>query len=85
MIVNYYAEVIELCSKEQDWKDIVIKIAKHHPGVVFKAITGVNDDWKKKARTLYLTEGKKVEAIKYCRNETGMGLKEAKEAVEALK
>jgi ribosomal protein L7/L12 len=83
--MNYYAEAVELCSQEQDWKDIVIKIAKQHPGVVVKAITGVNNGWKIEAKRLYFVAEDKIAAIKYCRAETGMGLKEAKDAVEALK
>jgi ribosomal protein L7/L12 len=80
--MNYYAEAVEMCSEEQNWKKVVIDIAKKHPKCVVEAIAG--STWKVEARKLYLEQGEKIKAIKHCRAMTGMGLKEAKEAVEAL-
>ena len=80
--MSYYGEALELCSDEQNWKAVVIAIAKKHPKSVVEAINGV--PWTVEAKRLYLQEGEKIQAIKHCRAETGMSLKEAKEAVEAL-
>lgn len=80
--MNYYSEVIDVLSVEQDWKRMVINIAKKHPKLVCHAAT--DESWMVEARAL-MTAGEKIAAIKYCRSMTGMGLKEAKEAVEAIK
>lgn len=83
--MNYYSDAIEIIvSDRSDWKDMIIHIAKKHPKLVVEAAGKY--DWKKEAKRIYLSgdTGSKVEAIKYCRSMTGMGLKEAKEAVEAL-
>lgn len=40
-------------------------------------------NWQLEARSL-VQQGKKIDAIKLCRERTGLGLKEAKDAVEAL-
>jgi ribosomal protein L7/L12 len=41
------------------------------------------EDWRKEIRAL-LGEGQKIEAIKLYRQRTGVGLRQAKEAVEAI-
>lgn len=82
--MNYYAEVVELCSKEQDWKAIAINVAKKHPKIFLDAAAANFVSWETEARELYLGQGELVKAIKYCRSMTGMSLKDAKEAVEAL-
>ena len=79
--MNYYAQAIEICTKNQDWKAIVIEIAKKHPKAVIDAVS--NQGWQAECKLLMETESK-IHAIKACRNATGMGLKEAKEAVEGL-
>ncbi len=83
--MNYYAEAIEICSKEQDWKKIVIEIARKHPKAVVRAAAAPDESWEPQARCLYLIDNNKIAAIKHCRAMTGMALIEAKEAVEALK
>lgn len=80
--MNYYRKVIEQLQIDgYDWRGIVYKIAAKNPKVVVEAM-GVNA-WKQEARKIRDNEGK-LPAIKYCRAETGMRLKEAKEAVENL-
>jgi ribosomal protein L7/L12 len=82
--MNYYAKALEICSEEQNWKKIVIEAAKINPSVIVKAFdaTGLIP-WEIEAKRLCLEENK-IEAIKYCRGVTGMGLKDSKEAVEKL-
>ena len=46
-------------------------------------LAGHGDDLERRVRSL-LSEGRKIEAIKVYREATGAGLKEAKDAVEAL-
>jgi ribosomal protein L7/L12 len=83
--MNYYAQAISLLTNpppDYDWKALVANIAMRHPKYVIDAAKVV--DWKIEARRLWVEQGEKVKAIKHCRAYTGMGLKEAKEAVEAL-
>jgi len=79
--MNYYAQAIEILSTDQNWKQVVIEIAKKHPKIVVDSAT--SNSWKVEGKKIR-DELSKIEAIKYCRNATGFGLKEAKEAVEAL-
>ncbi len=82
--MNYYAKAIEICSEEQNWKAIVIEAAKINPSVIVKAFDATGQvPWEKEAKRLCLEENK-IAAIKYCRAKTGMGLNEAKKAVEKL-
>jgi ribosomal protein L7/L12 len=83
---KYYKLAVDIISSTQDWRAICVSIAKSNPAVFVKAVNPANSlsAWKMDARRLYYVEGKKIEAIKYCRSATGLGLKEAKEAVEAL-
>ena len=82
--MNYYAEAIEaLTDPDIDFRRIVIDVAKHHPKIFLEA-TGRKFDhgWRREVDTLLRAE-KKINAIKLWRSETGLGLKEAKDAVEA--
>jgi len=81
--MNHYAKVIELIAVEQNWKDIVIQIAKKHPKIVADAVYSVSTDWKTQAAA-FMADGEKVKAIKLCRSMTGMALLEARDAVESL-
>ena len=84
--MNYYAQAIDVLENLEDGKrmrTIVVAFAKRHPKAFLNAAGGNTSDWKVEARSLYIA-GQKVPAIKYCREMTGFGLKEAKEAVEAL-
>ncbi len=77
----YYEQAIDILTQEQDWKSICIAVAKKDPQLFCEAYG--KQPWQVTAKAINETEGK-VPAIKYVRNQTGMGLKEAKEAVEAL-
>ena len=84
--MNYYAQAIDVLESLEDGKStraIVVEFAKRHPKAFIDAAKSVITDWKVEARILY-EAGHKVHAIKYCRELTGMGLHEAKDAVEAL-
>ncbi len=79
--MNYYAEAIKILAKDNaDWEKLVFEIAQRHPKAVVEAAYN-GPAWHVRAREL-LGQGRKIGAIKYCRAETGIGLKEAKEAVE---
>jgi len=82
---NKYAEVIDVISDQSnDWRAIVIEAAKIAPSVISRAASNAkHGPWQKQAKAL-LAAGEKLEAIKLCRNMTGMTLKDAKEACEAL-
>jgi len=80
--MNYYARAIDIVTDpETNFRDLVIEIAKRHPKIV--ATLGQVKSWEKQCLPLIHAE-QKIEAIKLCRNLTGMPLKEAKDAVEAL-
>lgn len=83
---NYYAQAIQvLATQSTDFKALVFEIAKANPMAVAKAAQRleVGFGWQKECASL-MASGLKVPAIKRCRELTGMGLAEAKEAVEAL-
>jgi len=84
--MNYYAQAIDQLEKiegEVQLRAIVVEFAKKHPKAFIDAAKSVTTDWKVEARRLY-ESGQIVQSIKYCRELTGMGLMEAKDAVEAL-
>ena len=84
MARNWYAEAIDVLMKRGNFNEILIEIAKVHPKAVVMANSAVNGPtWQEQCREL-LKAGRKIEAIKVCHQLTGMGLKEAKEAVENL-
>ena len=79
--MNYYAEAINIImSNRNDWQEIVVRIAQKHPKMVVEA---AKKDWKKEAEAIY-RGGDKIGAIKLWRAMTGLGIKEAKDAVESL-
>jgi ribosomal protein L7/L12 len=89
--MNHYAEVIEiLTTPDIDFRAIAIEFGKRHPKMFMDAAklaqvgqTKGRDSWEWKVIPA-LKADRKIEAIKICRNETGMSLKEAKDAVEAF-
>lgn len=83
--MNIYARAIEILTDENtNYKEIVINLAKTHPAMLVKmAFKTSNPAWSVRAKELYQA-GHKVEAIKYCRRQTGMDLRTAREAVEDL-
>lgn len=77
---NYYAEAIEVISQEQDWRAMIVEIAKTNPSVI--ANCSVVTSVTRKIQVCYDNKGK-IDAIKLHRQLTGSSLKDAKEAVEA--
>lgn len=84
----YAAAITELEKAEFSNNEVIFEIARKTPGAYVAAVKRLRDraaykDWKQKCIDL-MRAGQKIEAIKACRAATGMGLKEAKDAVEAL-
>lgn len=83
---NYYAQAIQvLADSETDFRALAYEIAKLNPKAVAKAAQRleVGFGWQKDCARL-MGDGLKVEAIKRCRELTGMSLFDAKNAVESL-
>jgi ribosomal protein L7/L12 len=80
-LAPYYESAIGILSKEQDWKAMCFAIAKKDPKLFCEALG--YDPWKLKIKDAYEIGGK-INAIKYVREKTGLGLIEAKKAVEAI-
>lgn len=82
---RFYKLALDIISHDDiDWKKLCVEVAKENPEVLVKSSHNIIDIWKKEAYRLYVKEGQKIQAIKYCREQTGMSLKDAKEAVEVL-
>lgn len=83
--MNYYSRAIEILTKHDNLaKDILIEIAKSNPSAIIKGYNSLNHpNWQDEVLPI-LRSGQKINAIKRCRELTGMGLKEAKQAVEEL-
>lgn len=80
--MNYYARAIDVVTNpETDFRALVIEIAKRHPKAVCEVAVFV--PWETECLPL-IQANQKIEAIKACRNSTGMTLIDAKNAVEAL-
>ena len=93
--MNYYAIAIGILHDVQDTMELLTEVAKRNPKAVCDAYYRLHPekataiDWRDKALEILRGRNgasvtKKIEAIKVCRNVTGMGLKEAKDAVEDL-
>lgn len=86
-----YGRVIDLVANDAiDFRAIGLSLAKARPDVFLAlhdlAANPTNDkrvEMDNAIRKLYAS-GSKVEAIKFCRQETGWGLKEAKDYCDAL-
>jgi ribosomal protein L7/L12 len=84
--MNHYAAAIRIISDEiVDWRGLVIKIAIHNPAAVTAAYARLNPgpSLETRCRQLMLSD-EKIKAIKLWREETGVNLLDAKNAVEAL-
>jgi ribosomal protein L7/L12 len=84
----YAAAITELQKEQFTANEVLFEIARKNPGAYVSAVNRLRDrdaykDWKQKCTDL-MRINSKIEAIKVCRAATGMGLKEAKDAVEAL-
>ncbi len=84
--LELYEQVIDLLSVEQDWKKICFNMAKINPKLFYQAILGTKFEkpWQMKVKEMMVAGGTRIDAVKYVRNETGMGLKEALEVVKAI-
>lgn len=88
---NVYAEAIEVLrvviNDYNKSERILWEIAKQHPAAILKAAMamGIYSDKDAKLKQMVSTASGKIEAIKTYREMTGMGLKEAKDAVEAIR
>lgn len=83
---NYYAQAIQvLADSKIDFRALVYEVAKANPKAVAKAAERLDlgFGWQKECASL-VASGLKIQAIKRCRAITGMGLLDAKSAVEAL-
>jgi len=69
---------------ESEKTDALLSVCDRDPHLLLEIVRNISGThWKNEARRL-LNENSKIDAIKYCRQVTGWGLREAKEAVEAL-
>ena len=83
---NYYAQAIQaLADSKTDFRALAYEVAKANPKAIAKAAERleVGFGWQRECASLMASD-LKIRAIKRCRELTGMGLKEAKDAVEAL-
>ncbi|UCC41430.1 MAG: ribosomal protein L7/L12 [Candidatus Aminicenantes bacterium] len=85
--MNYYAKAIDILfdvmSHKRNPLELIREIAKLNPAIIIRAAKNISAPWMEAAIPL-LKEGQKILAIKKCRELTGLGLKEAKEAVDEL-
>ncbi len=86
--MNYYPKAIEIITDSSGFtnKALLIEVAKHNPCAIVRANEAIlkrknKSSWIEKVRPV-VANGRKIEAIKLCRELTGLGLKEAKGAVE---
>ena len=83
---NYYSQAIQvLVNDKTEYRALAFEIAKANPKAVVKAAERleVGFGWQRECASLMASD-LKIAAIKRCRELTGMGLKEAKDACEAL-
>ena len=86
---NIYAEAISELEKRQfDPSEVMYEIARKTPAAYVSAVKRLLEreaykNWERECTGL-MRSGLKIDAIKVCRAATGMLLKEAKDAVEAL-
>lgn len=95
---NFYRVMELLENPDFAFSEMVYEVARVNPKAVVAAVERLhakktkkeektardrNENWQNKCREL-MRSGDKLQAIKTCREATGLGLGEAKEAVEAL-
>ena len=79
---EFYQGAIDILTGENpDYRGICIALAKANPKALCDAANMT--PWQLEAKRVYYADGK-IPAIKAIRASTGMGLKEAKEAIEGL-
>jgi ribosomal protein L7/L12 len=84
--MNHYATAIRIIAyKNINWHDLVTEIAIHNPATVAAAYARLSPGPSLETRCKQLMlSNEKIKAIKLWREETGVGLGDAKNAVEAL-
>ena len=84
--MNYYAKAIDIVFKTKESAlPLLVEVAKKNPAAIVNAYHELlHGQWVKEVIPL-LKAGAKLPAIKKCREITGMGLREAKEACEAIR
>lgn len=87
MSKSFHAVIEALANPELDYRSIVYRIAEHHPKIVVDAINGSarpESELERECRAL-LSSGRVIDAIKLYRAETGLGLREAKDAIDKMR
>jgi ribosomal protein L7/L12 len=88
--VSVYKEVIEIIRLKPDLEALFFEIAKQYPEAIISCFKTMSRPVRGKAldKELLLIhdreDGGKIRAIKYFRDVTGCGLREAKDYVESL-
>ena len=83
--MNNYSKVIELLANHNlDLRAIALQVAKDSPSAFVAAAKKTAPEWRVQAKAL-LDAGEFIGAIKFCREQTGWGLKESKDAVDAMR
>ncbi len=86
-----YRAALDICSGEQDWKGLVLAIAKENPQVVVDAFGGrygtvssqqVISSLLQQELSAIIRSGQRIGAIKHLRQATSWGLKEAKDYID---
>jgi len=80
---NYYSEAMDIIEKNQNWREIVVTIAKKHPKMVVDATPKQPLSWQDQCRAIRDNDSL-VKSVKLCRELTGMALKEAVDACKML-
>lgn len=84
--MNWYPKAIEALSTidADAARGVLFRIAARHPKVIVDACESADAKNLRETCKSLMQSGQMVQAVKLWRNYTGAGLKEAKDAVEAL-
>ncbi len=83
-MTNWYPRAIEILSSVDDARAVLFRIAAKHPKAVVDACAPLRAAPPVTDCLQLMLAGQKIPAIKLWRSVTGDGLKEAKDACEAL-
>lgn len=82
--MNWYSRAIQLlCDNTVNSNKICIKIAQKHPKLFVLAAEKTGGNLDERLRRIYSSEGK-IPAIKWYRQQAGVGLQGAKDHVERV-
>lgn len=84
--MSVHSQVVEIIFHDNfNARNIVLELAKQHP-TIFLKLCGVKPEiaLDKEVQRLYANGGGYVSAIKFYREKTGIGLKEAKDKVDVI-